>query len=108
MKISILAPLVLSLFLMIGAAPTLYSLTPAEAAEAVAGADLPEQVDQLAQECQNGESLTADQLQQVISRCETLTETVKQSTHPQKKLLVIRLGKTRNFCLYILQLKQRD
>jgi hypothetical protein len=85
----------------------LFISTPVFAAVEGSALSLAEQVDQLGQTCQNGESLTVEQLQEVIIRCDTLSETVRKSDHPQKKLFVIRLNKTRDLCLYLQQLQQR-
>jgi hypothetical protein len=88
-----------SVFLFIG--------IPALAADAGQTSNLVEQVDQLGQDCQNAEGLTVEQLQEIIVRCDTLNKTVKNSDHPQKKLFIIRLNKTRDLCLYLQQLQQR-
>jgi len=77
-------------------------------AETASSLDLLKQVDQLTQDCQNGENLTREQLQEVISRCAALRERVEQGTHPQKKLFMIRLKKSQNFCLYLLQIRQKE
>ena len=65
------------------------------------------QVAQVAQQCQNGENLSAEQLQQTINDIDTLNTAINQSDHPQKKLFIIRLKKSRNMCLYFAQLKQQ-
>jgi hypothetical protein len=78
----------------------------AAAAESKLG--LVEQVNQLGQECQSVDNLSVEQLQEVISRCDALSETVMLSEHLQRKLLIIRLKKSRNLCLYLLQLQQRE
>ena len=69
---------------------------------------LVEQIAHLAESCQNGQDLTAEQLQELISRSDYLLEAVQKSDHSQRKLLVFRLKKSRNLCRYLLQLKQRD
>lgn len=78
------------------------------AASESSATSLVDQVNQLAQTCQNAGSLSATQLQDAISRCDTLSEAVTHSDHAQKKLLIIRLKKTRNLCSYFLQLQQRE
>lgn len=65
------------------------------------------QVFQLAQQCLNGENLSPEQLQNTITRIDTLNSTISQSDHPQKKLFIIRLKKSRNMCLYLSQLQQK-
>ena len=67
-----------------------------------------DQVEQLSQACQDGKDLTVEQLQEIITRCDTLNEAVKKSDNPQKKLIIIRLNKTRDLCLYLQQLQQRN
>ena len=69
---------------------------------------LAEEVNELTQACQNADNLSVEQLQKVITRCDVLSKTVRQSSHIQKKLLVIRLKKSRNLCSYLLQLRQRE
>lgn len=66
------------------------------------------QVFELAQQCLNGENLSAQQLQQTITHIDSLNSTVKLSEHPQKKLFLIRLKKSRNMCLYLAQLQQKE
>lgn len=65
------------------------------------------QVFQLAQQCLNSENLSVEQLQHTITSIDTLNSTVLQSDHPQKKLFIIRLKKSRNMCLYLAQLQQQ-
>jgi hypothetical protein len=86
----------------------LATISSSSAASVNSSQSLAEEVNNLAQECQNADSLTAKQLQDVITRCDVLSETVIQSNHIQKKLLVIRLKKSRNLCLFLLQLQQRE
>jgi hypothetical protein len=77
-------------------------------AAAESSQSLAEQVNQLAQSCQSVEGLTVEELQEMITRCDALSETVMLSEHLQKKLLIIRIKKSRNLCLYLLQLQQRE
>jgi len=70
--------------------------------------DLAVQVAQLAQDCQDGEGLSPAKLQEIVNRIDILKKNVQQSNHPQKKLLLIRLNKSSNLCLYLLQLQQRE
>lgn len=66
------------------------------------------QVFELAQQCQHGENLTVQQLQQTITNIDALNTTVNRSEHPQKKLFLIRLKKSRNMCHYLVQLQQKE
>jgi len=70
--------------------------------------NLAQEVNQLMQACQTGEGLTKEQLNELIASCDTLKGAISQGNHPQKKLFLIRLNKTRNLCLYLLELKQTD
>jgi len=85
-----------------------FALPVGAAPESTAVQALAEQVAHLAESCQNGQELTAEQLQELISRSDSLLEAVQKSDHLQRKLLVFRLKKSRNLCRYLLQLKQRD
>lgn len=70
--------------------------------------NLAQEVNQLMQACQTGEGLTKEQLNGLVASCDTLKGAISQGNHPQKKLFLIRLNKTRNLCLYLLELKQTD
>lgn len=66
------------------------------------------QVFHLAQQCLNGENLSAEQLQQTMTKIDALNATISQGDHPKKKLLLIRLKKSRNMCHYLAQLQQKE
>ena len=71
-------------------------IIPPMVATAESSQSLAEQVNQLVQECQSVDNLSVEELQEVITRCDALSETVMLSEHTQKKLLIIRLKKSRN------------
>jgi len=106
-RIQELWPVSLGFGMLMMASVFLFTSLPALAATEGTTSNLAEQVDQLAQACQDGDDLTVEQLKEIIVRCETLRETVRKSDHPQKKLFTIRLNKTRDLCLYLQQLQQR-
>ena len=68
--------------------------------------DLLAEVDRITLACQEAESLPVERLQDVLVRCDTLTAAVSQSSHPRKKLLLIRVKQSCNLCRYLLELRQ--
>ncbi len=56
---------------------------------------------------ETAETLPVEEIASMIARCDSLMDTVRQSTHPKKKVLLFRLKKCRNFLEYILETKKK-
>jgi len=78
------------------------------ASVAVYAGTLKEEFDNLCVNTQDAESLSLEKLQELVTECDQLKIKIEQSSDRQKKLLLFRLNKCRNFLAYIIEHKQGD
>lgn len=78
------------------------------ASVAVYAGTLKEEFDNLCVNTQDAESLSVEKLQELVTECDQLKTKIEQSNDRQKKLLLFRLNKCRNFLAYIIDHKQGD
>lgn len=73
---------------------------------AVHAGALKEDFDKLCVNTQDAEGLSLEKLQELVTECDQLKNRIEQSNDRQKKLLLFRLNKCRNFLAYIIEHKQ--
>jgi hypothetical protein len=63
---------------------------------------------ELCGQAENAETLSVEELTEMIAQCDSLEDKIIHSTHPKKKVLLFRLKKCRNFLNFIIQTKQLE